>query len=253
MASQAQGRGFESHPPLIEVFETSPWSGVEPVQLRGFLPAWDVARRRFDAGPIADWVLTAMRGFGVEASSLEQLHRAIDPERAITLSREVTLATARAHRLFHSIIRAALPELPWFALAIQTTAHLRILLPGDAVAPVPPHTDFGIGHWPDERNLWLALTDARGSAALHLADLRTSMALDRERRAAHQVLLPADAPLQAVEAEKGDLLLFTPLHAHGARVVEGDATRVSVDVRIAPRDSIERRRSVAFIPVEPAC
>lgn len=232
--------------------ETSPWSGAEPVQLKGFLPAWDIERRTFDAGAIADWVLTTMRGLGVEARSLEQLHHVIDGERAIALSREVTLATATAHRLFHAVIRAALPELPWFAIAIQATAHLRILLPGDPVAPVPPHTDFGIGHWPDERNLWLALTDARGTAALHLADLRTSLALDRERRRTHQVLLPADAPLRPVEAAKGDLLLFTPLHAHGARVVAGDATRVSLDVRITPLDSVARRQTVAFIPLEPA-
>lgn len=233
-----------------EPVETSRWNGAEPVQLRGFLPAWDIERRRFDVDPITDWVLTTMRGFGVVAAQLGRLHESIDAKRALSLSQQVTFATASAHRLFHRVIRAALPELPWAELGIQTTAHLRILVPGDTRAPVPAHTDFGIGHWPEERNLWLALTDASGNAALQLADLRTSLALDRQRRRDNQVLLPSDCPLRPVDVQRGEMLLFTPLHAHCGRTVDGATTRVSFDIRISPLDSLRRRRTVAFVEVE---
>jgi hypothetical protein len=41
--------------------------------------------------------------------------------------------------------------------------------------------------------------------------------------------------MRPVEAEPGDILLFAPLHLHCAQVVDGDETRISIDVRIAPR------------------
>jgi hypothetical protein len=233
---------------------TARWNGIEPLTLTGFLPAWDVERRRFEAGPLVDWLLTTLREHGVRAERLERLHDCIDSTQALALTEAVTLATAHAapRALLHGLITAALPELPWSELCLQTTAHLRILLPGDGIAPVPVHTDFGIGHWPDERNLWLALTDARGTAALRIGGLSDSMRWDRERRAANQVLLPQDLPLTPREAQRGELLMFTALHAHGAQTVREDATRVSFDIRLAPRASIAQRRTVSFIPVEVA-
>ena len=54
---------------------------------------------------------------------------------------------------------------------------------------------------------------------------------------------------RALYLSNGDVLLFTPLHVHGARIVEADETRVSIDVRIAPSDAARARNAYAYIPV----
>src|SRR5262245_45656507 len=75
---------------------TARWDGVEPLELSGFLPAWDVERRRFEAGPLVDWLLTVLREQGVRAERLERLHDHIDAAQALALAERITLATAHA-------------------------------------------------------------------------------------------------------------------------------------------------------------
>jgi hypothetical protein len=221
------------------------------VTLAGVLPAWDVERRRAEAAPLVAWAIAELRDQGVRVTELERLHEVVDAELAPGLSRRLTDAsTRRAPReALHAIVREAVPSLPWEAVAIQAIVHFRILVPGDVVSPVPLHTDFGIGHSLDERNLWIALTPARGTAALHVARLEASMASDRVRRAGGRFLIDPSTPTRAEEVEAGDVLLFTPLHVHGARVVDGDRTRVSVDVRIAPLARARARNPFGYIPV----
>jgi hypothetical protein len=152
-------------------------------------------------------------------------------------------------RALHTLVRQTLPELPWERVAIQAAAHVRILVPGDRVSPVPLHSDFGIGHSLDERNLWIALTRARGASALHVASFEESLTGDAVRHAAGRFLADPTTHVRAVDVERGDVLLFTPLHVHGARIVEMDETRVSIDVRIAPLQSARARNAYAYIPL----
>jgi hypothetical protein len=46
------------------------------------------------------------------------------------------------------------------------------------------------------------------------------------------------------------MLLLTPVHVHGGRTVSEseDATRVSIDIRIAPREAAAERNPYTFIP-----
>lgn len=218
--------------------------------LTGFLPVWDVERRRADVSPLVDWTLRTLREDGVEAPSLERLHDSLPPAEALRASRQLTKATSRSapRRALHAVLRALLPELPWRELAIQATAHVRVLVPGDTTSPVPLHTDHGIGHALDERNVWIALTSARDTAALSVATLAASRPAEEERRAGGRVLVDPRAPSEPRPCARGDALLFTPLHVHGARVVAEDATRVSIDVRVAPRLGALARNRFAWVP-----
>ena len=222
--------------------------------LAGFLPPWDIERRKGDATRLARWALNELLARGVRVERLEELHHVIDREAAPDLARHLTAASRRAEprAALHALVREVLPSLPWDMLAIQAAIHFRILVPGDALSPVPAHSDFGIGHALDERNLWIALTPARRSAALHLASLADSIEIDRRRREAKRLFADdviAPEALEAYDAEAGDVLLFTPLHVHGARIVEEATTRVSVDVRIAPRATACTRNPFGYVEV----
>src|SRR5262245_32783164 len=124
-----------------------------------------------------------------------------------------------------------LPELPWDHVLVQTYAHFRILCPDDHVTPVPAHCDHGFGHALDERNVWLALTDACGVGALHVLDLEASLKRIVCAGATDGVI--DDPQLAPMPVRCGDAILFTPLHLHAARAPEL-RTRVSIDLRIVP-------------------
>jgi len=207
-----------------------------PLALAGWLPAWDVERRQAELDAVIGWTLERLRGWGVEAPSLAAL--AVPGERARALAQQLTRESpcAGLRRPLHRALRAMLPELPWERVWVQTYAHFRLLVPGDAVAPVPPHTDHGFGHGLEERNVWLALTDAAGSNALHVWSLGESLAW-HVRTGARAGTLAEDEltePLRPVDVRQGEALLFTPLHVHGARPAQGSA-RVSIDLRLVPR------------------
>ena len=167
------------------------------------------------------------------------------------MAQHLTQASTRREprRALHALVRAALPELPWDVLGDPGRRHLRILVPGDCISPVPLHTDFGIGHSLDERNLWIALTPAQGNAALQVATFDESLASDERRREGGRLLSDPATPTRPFEVERGEVLLFTPLHVHGARVLDGDQTRVSIDVRIAPLAAARERNRFAYIPL----
>ncbi len=208
------------------------FAAARPLALEGWLPAWDLERRRAPLDEVVAWTLAQLRAWGVEAAELSAI--AVEGPRARELARRLTresMAPALRGPL-HAALRASLPELPWERVLVQTYAHFRILVPGDAVGPVPPHVDYGFGHALDERNVWLALTDATGDAALHVCGLHESLA--------HLVstgvmagVLEAPAMLRPAPVRYGDVLLFTPLHVHAARPPVGRA-RVSIDLRLVP-------------------
>lgn len=218
-----------------------------PLALRGFLPAWDIERRRVDVEPIVDWALAQLRERAPAIRDLETVHEHLDNRSAEAAAQALTAASVDVgFRLtLHRILARLLPELPLERVWVQTYAHFRVLLPGEALGPVPPHTDFGIGHSLHERNLWFALTDARGPAALHLAPLAPS--LEWAARAGRVREVSADAPpLLPLEVERGEVLLFTPLHLHGARPPRG-RTRVSLDLRLRP--PLVAARDFTFSPL----
>lgn len=217
-------------------------------RLTGFLPAWDLERRWVDVSALEAWVLARLRVMGHPLVSLERAHEVLDPAAALQAARALCFEGDghEARGLVNALVRAALPELPFDALAVQAIPHFRVLVPGDRVAPVPVHTDHHIGHGLDERNLWFALTDAKGTAALHALPFSESKRLlgagGLDAFAAHEL-----APL---EVKKGEVLLFTPLHLHGARVVEAPVTRVSLDVRIAPLAAVRALGLTTFTALE---
>ena len=219
--------------------------------LSGPLPAWDLERRPIDPAPVIAWALAAIRNAGVAATSLETLHDSITGDaQARDLARHLC-ESSRANavqRLVHRAVVAALPELPWDVLAIQAITHVRILVPGDAVSPVPLHTDHGIGHPLHERNLWIPLTPARASGALHAMPLAASIPYECARERNRSVVIALEAPAAPCEMDPGEMLLFTPVHVHGARVVREPRTRVSVDIRIATRQAAAVKNPCAFVP-----
>ena len=207
-----------------------------PLALAGFLPAWDLERRRADLQPLAAWVLEQLAALGVTANSLETLHQRMAPEQALELARRVTSASAAPapRALVARALREAIPEIPPSRIWLQTHAHVRFLLPGETRAPFPPHSDFGFGHGAAERNLWLSLTDALDAGALHALPLRESLAwMSRAGRV--QGVLDDAPPIPPVPTRAGEVLLFTPFHLHRARPPDGPCSRVSIDVRILPR------------------
>lgn len=224
--------------------------------LTGPLPVWDLARRRVDVARFTAWIVDAAHAFGVPCSpdgDLARWHHAIDAAQALALSKHLTLHS-RAHEprsLVHAMLRTALPELPWRDVVVQTAAHVRVLVPGDELSPAPVHTDRAIGHGLDERNVWIALTDAHASAALHALPLAPSIAAEVRRKARGTTTIDvAVEDLVALDVQRGDVVLFTPVHVHGARIIEpnADVTRVSIDVRIAPAALPRSGAGFSFVP-----
>jgi hypothetical protein len=82
--------------------------------------------------------------------------------------------------------------------------------------------------------VWLSLTDAEGSAALHVLPLRASLVWLGRAGQLHGVLDGAPE-IPEVPTLRGDVLLFTPLHLHRARAPSGSHCRVSIDIRLVPR------------------
>jgi hypothetical protein len=207
-----------------------------PLALTGILPAWDVVRRRADTAPVAAWALAEIRRLGYPVESLDTIHRHLDGDQARDLARVLTAASLSTE-LRRSVQRAvleAVPEIPSSHVWIQTHTHFRVLVPGDEDAAVPPHTDYAFGHGLGERNVWIPLTDAEGSAALHVLPLAASLAwIGRTGRV--RGVAEGAPEMPPVPTRAGEVLLFTPLHLHRGRPPEGDRSRVSVDVRIVPR------------------
>lgn len=208
-----------------------------PLALTGWLPSWDVERRAAALDEVIAWTRAKLRVWGVDVERLDEID--VPGLQAMTLARALTReAAARELRgPLHATLRAMLPELPWQDVLVQTYAHFRILVPGDGLGPVPPHVDAGFGHGLDERNVWLALTDASGDAALHACTLHESLGHLTSTGVIDGVLA-APATLRPVAVRAGEALLFTPLHVHGARPPV-DRARVSIDLRLVPVGGVE--------------
>lgn len=211
-------------------------AAARPLALAGWLPAWNLERRHVAVDHIVAWTVAQLRAWGIAVDELSAID--VAGRHALELAQRLTRESISPslRRPLHAALRALLPELPWQHVHVQTHAHFRILVPGDAVAPVPPHVDFGFGHALDERNVWLALTDATGDGALHACSLNESLAHVMATGVVEGVLSPPLA-LRPIPVRAGDALLFTPLHVHGARPPVG-ATRVSIDLRIIPAGTV---------------
>ena len=218
---------------------------ARPLALTGFLPAWDLERRRCDVAELVEWTRARL---GLPAGQdLSELR--FDPDTAMRQTRMLTRASADPafRATFHALLRAVLPELPWSRVWVQTYVHFRILVPDDERAVVRSHTDYGFAHGLDERNVWIALTPATGAAALHVLPFRESMELVAQSEPTAAIYDVND--LHPIDADVGDVVLFTPLHVHGARPPI-DRTRVSVDVRLIPARA--SRPDLSFAPLRAA-
>jgi hypothetical protein len=204
---------------------------------QGPLPLYDLEVVSFDHRAVLAWTLEALEALGV-VGPLENLHERVGAGEIPRLVHELTERSMcpAARFAFGEALKRALPKLHWPALRVQAVLQYRILLPDDEVAPAAAHSDHGLGHSLVERNVWVPLTPARGSAALRALPLRASLPLDAERRArGHRYTEHvADEALSPVELDPGAALVFTPLHLHGARVNRTAGTRVSVDLRFLP-------------------
>jgi hypothetical protein len=222
-----------SHPPELRGPNES---RAHPLALTGILPAWDIERRRADLTPIIAWTLDQIRRLGHPVERLDTLHHHLDTEHALAVAQALTAGSLakELRRHVHRAVLDAIPELPAERVWAQTHAHFRILVPRDTIAPVPPHTDFGFGHSLAERNVWLSLTDAVGTSALHVLPLRPSLAW-LSRTGKLRGVLDSAPEIPPVPTQSGEVLLFTPLHLHRARSPSRDLCRVSVDIRLLPR------------------
>lgn len=205
---------------------------------------WDLERRRIDLHEVTEWVRGQLRRWGVAVEDLSAL--AVDGQRARALATELTDRSlcVELRRPLHRALRSMLPELPWGQVWLQTYAHFRILMPGDAVAAVPPHTDYGFGHSLYERNVWLALTDADEPGALRMWTLDRSLRWQVTTGRLEGVLGDLEG-LVPVKARQGDAILFTPLHVHGA-LMPTTSPRLSIDLRLRPRPAT--RPDMTFSP-----
>ncbi len=223
------------------------------------LPRWDVDRVRVDVDALAAWVLGAARQVDRRVTDLASLHEALAPAKARALAERLTRQSAeRAPRaLLRRAVNEALAQDEALAkraasLWVQRVGVVRILVPGDDEAPLPLHADIRLGHAPDERNLWIALTDARASAALQAIDLAPSLAiLARSASAFFDRDDNIRAAARARPVRRGDALWFTASHVHGATVNRTSATRVSIDIRLAPhaRRGHRLRTGAVFVPL----
>ncbi|HEY4223858.1 MAG TPA: phytanoyl-CoA dioxygenase family protein [Myxococcota bacterium] len=218
------------------------------------LPAWDFARRRVGVDALAAAVLAFAQAEAPGVRSLERLHEHLDAEAARALADRFTAESwrPRLRALLHDVVRALVGADATPSLVVQWVGVLRVLVPGDARAALPLHADMALGHAPDERNLWVALTDALDSAALHALDLAPSRAvLARNAGPFYVDDTEAVASARPRNCRRGHALLFTPLHVHGGSVNRGLTTRVSVDIRVAPtaRAGERKRTGAVFVPL----
>lgn len=219
-----------------------------PLMLAGFLPAWDIERRRADLAPLSAWVLQQLKAMGVPAVSLETLHHHIDGAQALDLARIVTRKSAASEprALLERAVGEAIPEIPARRIWLQTHAHVRFLLPGEERGPFPLHSDYGFGHGLSERNLWLSLTDASGDGALHVLPLRPSLEW-MIHTGVVQGVMGDSVEVPPIPTRAGEVLLFTPLHLHRARPPAPPFSRVSIDVRIVPSPTVAS--DLSFSPI----
>ncbi|MEO8553419.1 MAG: hypothetical protein ABI678_25775, partial [Kofleriaceae bacterium] len=108
--------------------------------LAGWLPVWDLERRRVDLDGVIAWTRARLATCGV-TEAFEDIR--VSSGRARELAALVAAAALdpELRRPLHAALRAMVPELPWDHVLVQSHAHFRILCPGDHVTPVPAHCD----------------------------------------------------------------------------------------------------------------
>ena len=210
-------------------------------------------------------------GFINTAVPLATLHQDLPPE-AMALNGHYTNAVSRAFYTHDNAIESAYHDLiAWLYrhgapedFLFQAQPIVRFHFP----VPFPPelrtttgqprqiHSDLLGGHPPRMVQVWAALTDCSGTAALQWAPSATSQALLERYR---QSLAPDDPPFAdslqhyyglwdreptfaneivracgPVDMKSGEVLLFDPHCLHGGTENREDSTRVSVDFRLLP-------------------
>lgn len=165
---------------------------------------------------------------GLRGGPLEQLHRRGAPA---LLRRETDQSTIWHRRFYDDVVGSDAWQrvydrfvtavvAPCFPgrIAYQAIPTLRVQFPGN-VAVGEFHDDSRYGHAAEAVNIWVPLTPARRTAALHLANRPG----------------PGTDDCTPVEVDPGQVLIFDGInHVHGNVPNAEGRTRVSFDLRVIP-------------------
>ena len=117
-------------------------------------------------------------------------------------------------------------------LAIQRKINLSIHMPNDKTAVLPIHSDSDSGDTPFQLNLWIPLTDCRGSNSMQIYPLEETYKYYDSFASGH-----INKNLQynqdySINIDYGSYLLFPPCILHGNVENTSPYTRISLNVRI---------------------
>lgn len=116
----------------------------------------------------------------------------------------------------------------------QRTPSIRVNLPG--MRSVYYHCDQWYGHGPNIVNLWMPLTKVFATNSLFTVSLvesqREIARLEQEKATVEVINSRLDALASPVEADYGQLYIFSSKVAHGTRTNSSEHSRVSLDFRL---------------------
>ena len=226
--------------------------------------------------------LLVEKGFVASRSSLEELHRFVNPEDQQVDEHGLNNVTKSFYQTspnfldrFRQVVVHAAMEVFDFDFLFQATPTVRFHFQG----PMPDayrspegdylgqHNDGMLGHSHEEINIWLPLTSCSASAALQLAELPESIALLKEFAAefgadhdtyhragrklfVERMMRDLDFRARAVSACKprpmryGEMLVFDSRSLHATAENREPMTRISIDFRIIPVDRYDAIKMV---------
>ena len=115
-------------------------------------------------------------------------------------------------RLIYQTVYPHILNLLGFDLAIQKNLNLSIQFPGDQSSILNKHQDFVSGDSPFQKVIWIPITNAFSSNALHMTN--------------------KDNSYTPIKVSENEFLIFDPNTVHGNIVNETNQTRISLNIRV---------------------
>lgn len=206
------------------------------------MASWDYEKITYDpvVFPFANWLIKHLNEKGFAVTDLREIHQYMSPEALSSLGNTLGQDAANdpqfaaMYSAFSSHVFATRVD---SAFALQRYPNFRFLPPGRPEMCIPFHTDGWYGHGEGERNAWVPLAGANGSASLQAIPSEKSKHLINEARAnrlrlheMNELFLPHAYPL---EGDVGSVFLFDAQQLHGNIENTTQHTRVSIDFRVA--------------------